>query len=176
MKVIILYIKSMFPYMLITIPIYVLFRLLFFKKRKINWYREMALLLFVLFIVGLASQALVSNNRVHSTNLIPFIVLKDTYNEVFINGNINYFLINFIGNIIIFMPLGFFIPLLWNIENKKVILIGFLSSLFIEVVQLFLARGTDIDDLILNTIGSSLGLLIFNILNRKNKLDIFRRR
>lgn len=106
---------------------------------------------------------------VHKTNLIPFKVLFETYNEVFINGYINYFLINFIGNITIFMPIGFFIPLLWDISNKKVILIGFLSSLFIELSQLFLIRGTDVDDLILNTLGTILGLLVYGFLYKNFK-------
>ena len=64
-----------------------------------------------------------------------------------------YFLINFLGNIIMFMPFGLFIPYLWGISGKKTILIGFSSSLFIEFCQLFLSRGTDVDDLILNTLG-----------------------
>ena len=106
---------------------------------------------------------------VHKTNLIPFKVLFETYNEVFINGYINYFLINFIGNITIFMPIGFFIPLLWDISNKKVILTGFLSSLFIELSQLFLIRGTDVDDLILNILGTILGLLVYGFLYKNFK-------
>ncbi len=66
-----------------------------------------------------------------------------------------------------FIPFGFIIPLLWNISNKKVIIIGFSISLFIEIMQLFLSRGTDIDDLILNTIGVLFGLIIFKLLNNK---------
>ena len=66
-----------------------------------------------------------------------------------------------------FIPFGIFIPLLWDISNKKVIIYGFLSSLFIEISQLFLTRGTDIDDLILNTCGVLLGLLLYKLLNKK---------
>ena len=115
-------------------------------------------------------------NGIHETNLIPFKVLVETYNEVFINGYINYFIINFLGNIILFMPFGFIIPLLWNVSNKKVIIIGFCSSLFIEICQLFLTRGTDVDDLILNTLGILLGLLLYKLLYKKfNKyMDKFR--
>ena len=68
-----------------------------------------------------------------------------------------------------FMPFGFLIPLLWNVSNKKVIVIGFCSSLFIEFCQLFLARGTDVDDLILNTTGTILGLLLYKMLYKKSK-------
>lgn len=173
----------MIPYMILTIPIYLIVRFIFFKSknRKVNWYHEVVLFLFVIFIGGLASQTIIPKfelriegfkivkSRIHETNLIPFKVLFETYKEVFVNGHINYFLINFLGNIIIFIPFGFIIPLLWNVSNTKVIIIGFCSSLFIEICQLFLARGTDIDDLMLNTFGVIIGLLIYKLLIRKNK-------
>ena len=73
------------------------------------------------------------------------------------------------GNIIMFMPIGFFTALLWKLSNKKVIAIGFFFSLLIESCQLFLTRGTDIDDLILNTIGTILGLLLYKIIDKKFK-------
>lgn len=179
MKIILNYILCMLPYILIALPIFLIVRYVLYKKNnsKINWYRELGLLLFTLFIVGLASQTIlpkfelkngihIINNGKHITNLIPFKVLFDTYNEV-MNGNISYFIINFLGNIIMFMPIGFFIPLLFNISYKKTILIGSLSSIFIEISQLFLIRGTDIDDVILNTIGVILGVLILKLLNKK---------
>ena len=68
-----------------------------------------------------------------------------------------------------FMPIGFFIPLLWKVSNRKVIIIGFCSSLFIEICQLSLTRGTDVDDLILNTLGTMLGLLLYRLLYKKFK-------
>ena len=66
-----------------------------------------------------------------------------------------------------FMPIGFCIPLLWNVSKKKVILIGAGISLFIESIQLFLRRGTDIDDLILNTVGVGLGLVVYILVSKK---------
>ncbi len=125
--------------------------------------------IFFAFLVGLFSQALVSNG-VNEINLIPLKIFYETYIEVFKNNNFAYFLISFLGNIIMFIPIGFFIPLLINISNKKVILIGFSISFLIEIIQLFLERGTDIDDLILNTFGVFIGLLIYKtLLKRKNK-------
>lgn len=180
MRAIINYIINMIPYMAIVLPIYIIARIIILKKKnKINWNREIVLALFVLFITGLISQTVIPKfefgingfgivkNGVHKTNLIPFKVLTETYTEVFINGHINYFLINFLGNIVMFMPIGFTLPLLWNISDKKVIVIGFCSSLFVEICQLFLARGTDVDDLILNTIGVALGLLLYKFLKLK---------
>ena len=57
------------------------------------------------------------------------------------------------------------------LKDKNIILIGFVISLFIEFCQLFISRGTDIDDLILNTLGTIVGLLIYKLLSKKfNKL------
>lgn len=176
------YIINMIPYMIIAVPIYLIIRFLMLRKssRKFNLYHEIALLIFVIFIVGLASQTVIPKielgingninilkNGTHGINLLPLKVLFETYREVFINLNINYLIINFLGNIIMFMPIGFFIPLLWEIPDKKIIIVGFLFSLFIEVCQLFLNRGTDVDDLILNTLGTILGLLVYKFLYKK---------
>lgn len=183
------YIVNMIPYMVIAVPIYLIIRFLMLRKssRKFNLYHEIALLIFVIFIVGLASQTVIPKielgingninilkNGKHGINLLPLKVLFETYREVFINLNINYFIINFLGNIIMFMPIGFFIPLLWEIPDKKIIIVGFLFSLFIEVCQLFLNRGTDVDDLILNTLGTILGLLVYKFLYKKFKNLIIR--
>lgn len=185
------YIVNMIPYMIIAVPIYLIVRFLMLRKssRKFNLYHEIALLIFVIFIVGLASQTVIPKielgingnininilkNGTHGINLLPLKVLFETYREVFINLNINYFIINFLGNIIMFMPIGFFIPLLWEIPDKKIIIVGFLFSLFIEVCQLFLNRGTDVDDLILNTLGTILGLLVYKFLYKKFKNLIIR--
>ncbi|EPY2274416.1 VanZ family protein [Clostridium sporogenes] len=75
---------------------------------------------------------------------------------------------NILGNILMFGPLGLLLPLLWKCFRKfsKTVLFGFLVSFAIEFSQLFLARGTDIDDLILNTIGIMLGYLAFVIFQK----------
>jgi hypothetical protein len=72
------------------------------------------------------------------------------------------------GNILIFTPLGFFLPLLWRQFRRlwKAVLFGATVSLAVECSQLFLIRGTDIDDLILNTAGAALGYGIFALLNK----------
>ena len=181
MRTIIGYIINMLPYMILAIPIYLIVRGIIIKKhnKKINLYHELTLFIFVLFIVGLFSQTIIPKfefgvngfgivkNGVHKTNLIPFRVLIETYREVFMNGYVEYFLINFLGNIILFIPFGFVIPLLWNVSNRKVIVIGACISFFIEISQLLLSRGTDVDDLILNTSGVILGLLLYKLLYKK---------
>lgn len=183
MSAIIRYVINMIPYMMLAVPVYLVGRLVFCKtkKVKINWYREVTLFAFVIFLVGLASQTIIPKfetgvngfnivrSGIHETNIIPFKVLFETYQEVFVNGYMNYFLINFLGNIILFIPFGLIVPLLWKTSTVKTILIGFCSSLFIEICQLFLTRGTDIDDLMLNTTGVLLGILVLKFLQKNCK-------
>jgi D-alanyl-D-alanine carboxypeptidase/glycopeptide antibiotics resistance protein len=71
--------------------------------------------------------------------------------------------LNFWGNIALFMPLGFLAPMISRrlCRMKRIIMLGMGVSLLIELLQLFLSRGTDIDDLILNTIGTALGFILF---------------
>lgn len=179
------YIVNMVPYIVSFIPIYLFLRLIYCKwkqSKKINWNHEIVLFLFISFLIGLASLTVIPKLEITSEgikiiktsiggiNLIPLKVIYETYIEVFKYNNMNYFIINFLGNIIMFMPIGFFIALLWKIKDKYVILIGASSSLFIEITQLFIGgRGTDIDDVILNTIGVILGLLIYKLLYKKYK-------
>ena len=75
--------------------------------------------------------------------------------------------ISTILNIIFFMPFGFLLPTLWNKFRKFIptVFAGFIFSLIIEVGQLFAIRATDVDDLIMNTLGTILGFILFKILS-----------
>ena len=170
------YVVDMLPFMLLVIPIHVAVRIILLRRRQINLTREAALLIFVMFVAGLMSQTVIPEIRIsagevhiindgfHTTNLIPFRVLFDTYKELS-RGHLGALIINFFGNVVMFMPIGFFVALLWKLSGAKVVLAGFLTSLFIEVTQLFLARNSDVDDLMLNTLGALFGLLIYKLLD-----------
>lgn len=67
-----------------------------------------------------------------------------------------------LGNIGMFLPVGFFPALLWRKPRWwKSVLIGFSASFTIEFVQFFIGRSTDVDDLILNTTGALLGYWLY---------------
>lgn len=108
-------------------------------------------------------------------NLIPF--------ESII-GFLNHFydvvpLRNLVGNIILLMPLGFFLKIR---GAAKVILVGLLISLTIETLQLILTkngvilpRAFDVDDIILNTAGFYIGYvcrIVIQSLSEKLKVKI----
>ena len=96
--------------------------------------------------------------KIEEISFIPFMTII----EMLQGGITLHTIINIIGNIVMFIPVGFFSPLLWTKLNslKKVVLFGFGISFIIEFTQLFLIRATDIDDLILNTSGAMLGYLV----------------
>lgn len=180
MSSIINYVLRMIPYMIGVIPVFIVIRMIFYKinkKIRVNLKREVIMLMFFMFLIGLYSQAItgsfsIKNINISKINVVPFKIFIDTYKEVFVNGNINYFLISFLGNIGMFIPVGLLIPTIWKVNDKIVILIGFLISLSIEISQLFLNRGTDIDDLIFNTLGTIMGLMIYKIISKgKRKYD-----
>lgn len=62
-------------------------------------------------------------------------------------------------NILLFLPFGFLLPFIWERFKswKTVLAAGFCLSLFIETAQIFTYRLTDIDDLLLNSLGAVLG-------------------
>lgn len=66
---------------------------------------------------------------------------------------------NLVGNLVLFLPLGIFLPLLLRTHSwKKTFLLSFVISALFEIAQILLARGNfDVDDVILNTAGAMLG-------------------
>lgn len=77
--------------------------------------------------------------------------------------------ISMILNIILFMPLGFLLPALWKKYNGVIptLFTGFIFSLVIEISQLFVNyRATDVNDLIMNTLGTLAGWLLYRILKK----------
>lgn len=89
-------------------------------------------------------------------NLIPLIDI--------VHNPIDY-IKNTILNIILFMPIGFLLPVIWKEYHsiRKTIFTGFTMSIAIELLQIFTFRLTDIDDLITNTLGTILGYHIAKI-------------
>lgn len=76
------------------------------------------------------------------------------------------------GNIGMFAPVGFCLPLLWRRRKwYHAFFAGGLFSVFIEFVQIFVGRVSDIDDIILNTGGSLIGFILFYISSKVIPLD-----
>lgn len=74
-------------------------------------------------------------------------------------------------NVIMCIPFGFMVPLIWQKMKKlpHIAVAGFLFSLLIELSQLLGSRGTDVDDLMMNTLGAVIGCLIFKAWDKVTK-------
>lgn len=104
-------------------------------------------------------------SRIFSYNLQPFkeIMRFWKYREVLGYQAVFW---NLGGNILCFMPFGYFVMWLWK-NMDRWYLVASLSlylSLLIELVQYFMKVGSfDVDDLLLNTIGGILGYICCKI-------------
>lgn len=137
--------------------------------------REVALLVFVLFCGGLALLTL-TPRWFHWLELLrgtqaghpPYFTPGDAYFTLFHSFALDsWALLIFLGNVVMFLPIGFFPTLLFpRFTPKKALVTGLCTTLFIELSQLFIGRSFDVDDLILNTLGVLLGHLLCAALRR----------
>ena len=149
-------------------------------------WREVGLILFVMFLFGVLAVTLwpvywvESNgpgtgnilllvdrpNRWYNVNLIPFQMVGDYWEELR-SGGFVFTLLNFVGNLAVFVPLGFFPALLFRGSTwRRSVLVGAATSVLVECGQYLVVRTTDIDDVILNTLGALCGYWIYLLLRR----------
>ena len=107
-----------------------------------------------------------------TTNFVPFdtIMRYINYSHYF---NVDLIVVNLLGNLLIFTPMGFLLPLLSRRFRRvwPVLVVGFVSSLAVETIQfIFRVGSTDIDDLILNTAGAWLGYLAYKFIIQFSKM------
>ena len=76
---------------------------------------------------------------------------------------------NSILNVLLFVPLGIFLPLLCDkyTKLKNTLLFGVLTTLTVELLQFFTYRKTDVNDVITNTVGTVIGFLTTMLLIKK---------
>jgi glycopeptide antibiotics resistance protein len=98
-------------------------------------------------------------------NLVPFGTIKDFIKVL----NRSFYFINLAGNVIMFIPLGFFLPVTLNKFRAfwKTVLLSLVVLLCVETIQLFTLLGSwDIDDIILNLSGVAIGYLFYYIISK----------
>lgn len=153
-------INEVWPMVFIFTIILVSIRLVYLmcNKKKFMLYKEITMLFFIIYLLLLYYIVTMQDNNYGTNNFIPF-------KEIF-RYPITSFLFykNVIGNIFLFIPFGIFVT--YYVKNKTFIPTVFLSILVsssIEFVQSIIGRTSDIDDVILNTIGGILGYIIYKI-------------
>lgn len=69
----------------------------------------------------------------------------------------------YVLNILLFIPFGIFVPFLWDKQKQlwRTLSASLTFSLLIELSQLWNNRSTDIDDLLMNTLGGCIGFVLY---------------
>ena len=168
-------INGTWPTLAVLLCIFIIMRVtLYFKgEEKLVLYKELFNMLFMVYLILLfelvTSQDLTA---IHTTNFMPFREILRY--EIGSSG----FYKQVIGNIVLFIPFGYFMTSYCNIKNLGTIsLVSLLSSAVIEIVQYFIGRSFDVDDLILNVVGGIIGFLLYISLNAiRNHLPKFLRK
>lgn len=101
-------------------------------------------------------------------NLNPFNWLENT-------NSVQQFIVEKIPNIILFVPLGFFVPTVFKKQRKlyKTVLISFSITFSVEFIQYFIGRSTDIVDILTNLLGAIIGYTIYKLLDNLCKSNLF---
>lgn len=150
--------ERVWKFLLLGLLLLVVIRYLYFKnsKKKFVFYKEVLLVLSFMYLVCLFYVVTFEDVSWSTSNYIPFkeIARYSVGSPAFIK--------NVIGNIIMFVPLGFFMGYFLKIKKKKwVFLWVMIISIVIELLQDWIGRVFDIDDIILNVVGGMLGYLVY---------------
>lgn len=140
------------------------------RNQKFGWVLFLAYLLILVYFMFLAESfgRDLTTPRGYAYNLELFKEIKRFYRYRAQLG-MQAFLLNVVGNVIAFMPCGFFLPIVSRRGKQwyNCFILCFLLSLCIEVTQLILQVGSfDVDDLLLNTTGGILGYITYHIVQK----------
>ena len=169
--------------------VYLIIRVVTVKrnKLKVEWLKEIMKLLFTCYLTGLISLVVLPANfwlsffdgillgrwdemlpifSFGGFNLVPSLI-KALSGELTIGSWVKTMLI---GNIAMFLPLGFFLPFVTKRVNRKNIFVVAIAVPFIvALLQMVFGRSFDIDDLICNFIGIVVGFFIAYVIKDRKK-------
>ena len=157
------YLPDVWPIIIIITVIVCSLRIAYLIKnqQKFCFYKELFMLLFILYVMCLFEIVTLQDNNYGLSNFIP---LKEMFRYQ-IGSRL--FIKNIIGNILLFLPYGYFAS--DCLKSKKVgsiCILTLIISLTIEIVQLKIGRTFDIDDCILNTCGGILGFYLYRLIEK----------
>lgn len=156
--------QTTWPMLFISVVVAVSLRItyLFKSKTKIIWYKELLMLIFMVYILCLFQIVTAQDlNDFSGNNFIPFkeILRYDFGSRLFLK--------NVLGNILLFVPYGLFVGIYINLEKfMPAFMLISLASLAIETTQLVIGRVFDVDDILLNIVGGLIGFYIYRLLDK----------
>lgn len=154
---------DIWPMVLIITIIVATLRIAYLAKnhKKFSLVTEIFYLIFIIYILCLFRVVTFQDINFGESNFTPFreIFRYDIGSERFIK--------NVLGNILLFVPFGFFAT--YIVKNKRIsltFLMTLIVSFTIEGTQYYIGRVFDIDDIILNVIGGMVGFLIYRLFEK----------
>lgn len=155
--------ENIWPMLFIVITILVSIRVAYIliHRAKFTLYKELLMLLSIIYIMCLFYVVTFQDVSWSSSNFIPF-------REMFRYDFGSYmFMRNIAGNLLLFMPFGFFVSYFLKTKRGSIIfLLSLIASLTIETTQLLIGRVFDVDDIILNIVGGLIGFGLYYILDK----------
>lgn len=139
------------------------------NKKKFIIHQELLRLSFIIYILCLFYVVTFQDVSWSSHNYIPFkeILRYDFGSSLFYK--------NIFGNMLLFLPYGVIIGAYVKVDKISIVLIlAFITSLSIEVIQFLIGRVFDVDDILLNIIGCLLGFILYTLFKKfSDKLPSF---
>ena len=152
-------IKDIWPMLTIFLVVIISIRLMYIhnSSEKFVFYKEFFNMLFIIYALILFQ--LLTNTEMNASsgiNIVPFTEILRY--EV---GSTQFY-VNVIGNILVFLPFGYFVSsYIKATKVSHILLVTLITSFTIEFVQHYIGRSFDIDDILLNVIGSIIGFLLY---------------
>lgn len=150
-----------YPMIIIFTVVIVTLRLVFLltRKEKFILYKELFMLTFLLYSLVLFYVVTFQDVNYGTNNFVPFHeIMRYEFGS-------SYFIHNILGNIIMFIPFGFFVSCIMKSKNPfPDLFVTLVTSIVIEYTQLLIGRTFDVDDILLNMVGGFIGYLIFVVL------------
>ena len=132
------------------------------NKQKFSIGNEMMMLTFIVYVLCLFQ--IVTSQDVSGVHGINVTLFKEL-TRYRIGSRLFYR--NIIGNIIMFVPFGFFTSYYLKLDKKRIIFyLTLIVSVVIEFIQLKIGRAFDVDDIILNMVGGMLGYYLYRLMDR----------
>lgn len=153
--------KLAFPIGTVTYIVLFLFLYVLKVRKNFSW-KCLLEILFCIYSVALLKTTGIftlnlSLHEISNFNIIPF--TGSTITPVLLNW-------------LLFVPYGFLMPFVFSSSKwnwRKAVVIGGVTSLIIEMLQLFGGRYAEIDDVLLNTLGTFSGYILFVFLHNLRK-------
>ena len=140
----------------ILIPILFLYQIFIFHNIK----KTAAYIIFILYLTAMCLLV--------GFPCVTGIKIGWSYNFIPLYGMLNDITNSYL-NVLLFIPLGIFVPCLWPEYRRmmKTVGLGLMTSLGIEILQIFTFRATDINDVITNVAGTMIGYLIGRLIIKR---------